>query len=259
MEKQGDTFVLKEDKEIRIDSRAYKMSKSRGNVVNPDQVVAEYGADALRLYEMFMGPLEAVKPWSMDGVCGVRNFLDRVWRLIIDDRAEIMQLNPAVQDAAPTVEQNRMLHKTIKLVTNDIQQMSFNTAIARMMEFTNFFFKEEIRPREAMKKFVLLLSPYAPHLAEELWQALGDCPDFRVSENGTVPFTTKLGENKTLAYEPWPAYDEAMLKQDTIEVPVQVNGKLRGRIQRQPAPTTPPWNLWPAPTPKWQSIYPARK
>ena len=190
------------------------MSKSRGNVVNPDQVVTEYGADALRLYEMFMGPLEAVKPWSMDGVSGVRNFLDRVWRLIIDDRAETMQLNPAVQDAAPTTEQNRMLHKTIKAVTNDIEQMSFNTAIARMMEFTNFFFKEEVRPREAMQKLVLLLSPYAPHLAEELWQALGN--------------------PKTLAYEPWPAYDEAMLKQDTIEVPVQVNGKLRGRIQ---APT----------------------
>ncbi|MGA2797560.1 MAG: class I tRNA ligase family protein [Thermoguttaceae bacterium] len=214
IEKQGETFVLKSDAEIRIDSRAYKMSKSRGNVVNPDQVVAEYGADALRLYEMFMGPLEAVKPWSMDGVSGVRNFLDRAWRLIIDDRAETMQLNPAVQDAPPTAEQNRMLHKTIKVVTNDIEQMSFNTAIARMMEFTNFFFKEDLRPREAMQKFVLLLSPFAPHLAEELWQALGNA--------------------ETLAYEPWPAYDKAMLRQDTIEVPVQVNGKLRGRIQ---APT----------------------
>jgi leucyl-tRNA synthetase len=190
------------------------MSKSRGNVVNPDQVVAEYGADALRLYEMFMGPLEAVKPWSMDGVSGVRNFLDRVWRLIIDDRSETMQLNSTVHDVAPTAEQNRMVHKTIKAVTNDVEQMSFNTAIARMMEFTNFFFKEEIRPKEAMEKFVLLLSPFAPHLGEELWQA--------------------LGRAKSLAYEPWPMYDEAMLKQDTIEIPVQVNGKLRGRIQ---APT----------------------
>jgi len=210
VEKQGDTFVLKADGKIRIDSRAYKMSKSRGNVVNPDQVVAEYGADALRLYEMFMGPLEAVKPWSMDGVSGVRNFLDRAWRLIIDDRSESMQLNPAVQNVAPTVEQNRMVHKTIKVVTNDIEQMSFNTAIARMMEFTNFFFKEEVRPKEAMEKFVLLLYPFAPHLAEEIWQTLGN--------------------PKTLAYEPWPTYDEAMLKQDTIEIPVQVNGKLRGRI-----------------------------
>ena len=211
VEKQGEAFILKADGKIRIDSRAYKMSKSRGNVVNPDQVVAEYGADALRLYEMFMGPLEAVKPWSMDGVSGVRNFLDRAWRLIIDDRAETMQLNPAVRDAAPTAEQNRMLHKTVKAVTNDLEQMSFNTAIARMMEFTNFFFKEEVRPKQAMEQFVLLLSPFAPHIAEELWQALGN--------------------KNTLAYQPWPAFDEAMLKQDTIEVPVQVNGKLRGRIQ----------------------------
>ena len=153
-----------------VDSRAYKMSKSRGNVVNPDQVVSEYGADALRLYEMFMGPLEAVKPWSMDGVSGVRGFLDRVWRMIVDDRAEAMQLLAAVRPVEPTAEQNRMLHKTIQAVTRDLEQMSFNTAIARMMEFTNFFLKEECRPRWAMEQFVLLLSPLAPHLAEELWQ-----------------------------------------------------------------------------------------
>ena len=123
-----------------------KMSKSRGNVVNPDQVVKEYGADALRLYEMFMGPLEAVKPWSMDGVSGVRGFLDRAWRMIVDDRAETMQLAAAVRPAEPTPEQNRMVHKTIQAVTRDLEQMSFNTAIARMMEFTNFFLKEECRP-----------------------------------------------------------------------------------------------------------------
>ena len=148
-----------------------KMSKARGNVVNPDNVVREYGADALRLYEMFMGPLEAVKPWSMDGVSGVRGFLDRAWRMIIDDRAESMQLNAAVQPIEPTAEQNRMLHKTIKAVANDLEQLSFNTAIARMMEFTNFFLKEDVRPKSAMERFVLLLSPFAPHLAEELWQA----------------------------------------------------------------------------------------
>ena len=208
--KQGEVFVLKADPSIRIESRAYKMSKARGNVVNPDQVVKEFGADSLRLYEMFMGPLEAVKPWSTKDVSGVAGFLDRVWRMIIDDRAEETRLNPAVVDIEPTVEQNRMLHKTIQAVTRDIEQMSFNTAIARMMEFTNYFFKVQQRPKVVMERFVQLLSPYAPHLAEELWQ--------------------QLGHAQTLAYEPWPEFDEALLKEDTIEIPVQINGKLRGRI-----------------------------
>jgi leucyl-tRNA synthetase len=210
VEKQGDVFVLKADPSVRIDARAYKMSKSRGNVVNPDAVVKEYGADSLRLYEMFMGPLEAVKPWSMDGVSGVRGFLDRAWRMILDDRAEAVTLHPAVQDVEGSPEQNRLLHKTIHAVTRDLEQMSFNTAIARMMEFTNFFLKAEVRPKTAMERFALLLAPFAPHMAEELWQA--------------------LGHPTTLAYEPWPAYDEAMLREDTVEIPVQINGKLRGRI-----------------------------
>jgi len=187
-----------------------KMSKSRGNVINPDEVVKEYGADSLRLYEMFMGPLEAVKPWSMDGVSGVRGFLDRAWRMILDDRVEAMQLNAAVQDVEASADQNRMLHKTIKAITNDLEQMSFNTAIAKMMEFTNFFFKEAVRPKAAIEKFVLLLSPFAPHMAEELWEA--------------------LGHTTTLAYEPWPTYDEAAIKEDTVEIPIQINGKLRGKI-----------------------------
>jgi leucyl-tRNA synthetase len=211
VEKQGESFVLKNDPRVRVDSRAYKMSKSRGNVVNPDQVVAEYGADSLRLYEMFMGPLEAVKPWSMDGVSGVRGFLDRAWRMIIDDRAETRELNAAVQDVEPTAAQNRVLHKTIRAVSADLEQLSLNTAIARLMEFTNFFFKSETRPRSAMERFVLLLSPLAPHLAEELWQA--------------------LGHPATLAYEPWPGYDESLIREDTIEIPVQINGKLRAKIE----------------------------
>ena len=196
--------------DIELTARADKMSKSRGNVINPDEVVKEYGADSLRLYEMFMGPLEAVKPWSMDGVSGVRGFLDRAWRMILDDRAEAMQLNAAVQDVEPSAEQNRMLHKTIKAITNDLEQMSFNTAIAKMMEFTNFFLKESVRPKVAMEKLVLLLAPFAPHMAEELWEA--------------------LGHTTTLAYEPWPTFDEAALKEDTIEIPIQINGKLRGKI-----------------------------
>ncbi len=194
----------------RVDSRAYKMSKSRGNVVNPDDVIRDYGADSLRLYEMFMGPLEATKPWSTTGVNGVRGFLDRAWRMIISDRSEQMELNPAIQNVPPTDEQNRVLHKTIAAVTKDIESLAFNTAIARMMEFTNFFTRETVRPIVAMEKFVLLLAPFAPHAAEELWQA--------------------LGHTNTLTYEPWPETDERWLKEDTVEIPVQVNGKLRGKI-----------------------------
>jgi leucyl-tRNA synthetase len=210
-EKLGESFVLSADSLIRLESRAQKMSKSRGNVVNPDKVVAEYGADALRLYEMFMGPLEATKPWSMEGVNGVRGFLDRVWRMIASERSETLELNASVQPVEPTPEQNRVLHRTIRDVTQDIERLSCNTAIARMMEFTNVFMKEDVRPRAAMEKLVLLLSPFAPHLAEELWQL--------------------LGHEKTLAYEPWPTYDEDLIKEDTIEVPVQVNGKLRSLIR----------------------------
>jgi leucyl-tRNA synthetase len=187
-----------------------KMSKSRGNVINPDEVVREYGADALRLYEMFMGPLEATKPWSMEGVNGVYNFLGRVWRMIIDDRTETMALNAGVTDGAPNDEELRVLHRTIRAVTEDVAKLSFNTAIARMMEFTNFFTKQDRRPRAVLEPFVLLLSPFAPHMAEELWQA--------------------LGHTQTLAYEPWPKHDEALLVESTIELPVQVNGKVRSKI-----------------------------
>ncbi len=187
-----------------------KMSKSRGNVVNPDTVVKEYGADSMRLYEMYMGPLEDSKPWNTEGVNGVFGFLNRAWRLMIDDRAETMQLNASVVDTPPTPEQNRILHKTIGAVTDDVDKLKFNTAIARMIEFTNFFTKETERPREVLEKFVLLLAPFAPHMAEELWQA--------------------LGHKNTLAYEPWPKFDAELAKEDTIEVPVQINGKVRSKL-----------------------------
>jgi leucyl-tRNA synthetase len=188
-----------------------KMSKSLGNVINPDDVVEKYGADSLRLYEMFMGPLESVKPWSMESVSGVRGFLDRAWRMIVAvSENKPAPLEAAVQNTPLTDEQNRMLHKTIKAVTEDIRNMSFNTAIARMMEFTNFFLKEKIRPKEAMEKFVLILSPFAPHIAEELWQA--------------------LGHKETLAYEPFPTWDEEAIKETSLEIPVSINGKLRSKI-----------------------------
>jgi leucyl-tRNA synthetase len=187
-----------------------KMSKSRGNVINPDDVVSQYGADSLRMYEMFMGPLEQVKPWSMSGVEGVYRFLGRAWRMIVDERADDVTLNPAVQNVPMTAEQERLLHRTIKTVTEDIEKLSFNTAISRLMEFTNEFTKAEPRAKPAMETFVLLLSPFAPHIAEELWQV--------------------LGRAETLAYHQWPEYDEAKIAESEIEVPVQINGKLRAKI-----------------------------
>jgi leucyl-tRNA synthetase len=208
--KVGDSFVLISNDKIRIDSRAHKMSKARGNVINPDSVVSEYGADSLRLYEMFMGPLEATKPWSTKGVNGVRNFLDRVWRLMIDTQSDGNDLLDCIQDVEPTPEQNRVLHSTIMQVTKDIETLGFNTPIARMMEFVNFFTKESVRPKRAMEALVLLLAPYAPHIAEELWHA--------------------LGHDQSLTYAPWPTYDEAMTRTSEIEIPLQINGKVRAKV-----------------------------
>src|SRR5262249_31334442 len=137
--KKGDTFVLTENQEVRVDARAHKMSKSRGNVINPDKIVEDYGADSLRLYEMFMGPLEAVKPWSMKGVEGVYRFLARAWRMIVDAEAEEVRLDPKVRDVAETPEQAKVVARTVAAVTDDLEALGFNTAISRLMEFTNFF------------------------------------------------------------------------------------------------------------------------
>ena len=210
VEKHGEHFVLRDAPTIRVESRAFKMSKSRGNVVNPDQVVRDFGADSLRLYEMFMGPLEATKPWSTTGVGGVRGFLDRCWRLVVDEKADEITLAPQVCDDAPTDEHLRELHRTIDKVTKDIQSLSFNTAIAKMMEFVNFCTPLDRRPRSILEPFVTILSPFAPHLAEELWQILGR------------PAPVSLAA--------WPQVDERWLKDDTIEIPVQVQGKLRSRV-----------------------------
>ncbi|HEY1068101.1 MAG TPA: leucine--tRNA ligase [Pirellulales bacterium] len=210
VEKSGDSYVLKDQPKIRIDARSYKMSKSRGNVINPDDVVREYGADSLRLYEMFMGPLEATKPWSMAGVNGVRGFLDRAWRMIVDPFTDEVTLSPAVHDRGTLADEEKLIQKTIQAVTLDIERLSFNTAIARLMEFVNHFTKLESRPRSALDRFVLLLSPFAPHLAEELWELLG---------NPT-----------TLAYERWPTFDPALVRDDEVEIPVSILGKVRGKV-----------------------------
>jgi leucyl-tRNA synthetase len=187
-----------------------KMSKARGNVVNPDDVVANYGADSLRLFEMFMGPLEATKPWSMRGVEGVYRFLSRVWRLFIDERAEDVRLNETVQGVTPDRDTLRALHKTIQKVTEDLDAMRFNTAISAMMEYSNHLTPLKVRPRKALEPLVLLLAPFAPHLAEELWQT--------------------LGHKQSLAYEPWPTFDPDLVKADEVEIPIQVNGKLRSKL-----------------------------
>jgi leucyl-tRNA synthetase len=186
------------------DSR--KMSKSLGNVVSPDTIVAEYGADSLRLYEMFLGPLEAVKPWSSTGIEGVYRFLNRAWRLIANDEGELLK---SVQDVALTSEQEFTLHTTIKKVGEDIENLSFNTAISQMMICVNEFTSVEIRPREAMEKFVLCLAPFAPHMCEELWRI--------------------LGHDESVALAKFPDYDEAKLVQSNIEIVFQVNSKIRGK------------------------------
>ena len=183
-----------------------KMSKSLKNVVNPDEVISQYGADTFRLYEMFMGPLEASKPWNTRDVPGVHRFLQRVWRAIVGDEDHAGML---VAEAGDEGVENA-LHKLTKKVGEDIEAMKFNTAIAAMMEFTNAVFKAGRICNDQAQRLVLLLAPFAPHVAEEIWM--------------------RLGNGQSLAHEPWPQYDEAMIAQDTVELPVQINGKLRARI-----------------------------
>ncbi len=225
-----------------------KMSKSRGNVVNPDDILREYGADAFRLYEMFMGPLEMVKPWNTKGVEGVYRFLGRVWRLFVDEKSETefeqnqtaqgdgrartrwtdIELSAAIQDSPATPAQLKTLHACIKKVTEDLDGFRFNTAISALMIFVNDAITWETKPAAVLRDFLILLQPFAPHLAEELHAKL----------SAPAP---------TLAYEPWPKFDPALLVEDTVEIPVQVNGKLRDKIVvpaaalRRPTSKPPPW------------------
>lgn len=203
VEDRGGTFYAR-GTEVALEVQVEKMSKSLKNVVNPDDVVAEFGADTLRMYEMFMGPLEAVKPWQTSGCDGIHRFLGRVWRVFIDD--ETGELRAPAE--TPT-EAKRALHLAIKETTEGIEALRFNTPISRMMEFVNLL-KGASPAREDGEKLLLILSPYAPHIAEELWQRTGH-PD-------------------SLAYAPWPAWDPAQLVEDTLEIAVQVMGKLRGTV-----------------------------
>ncbi|MEX2115495.1 MAG: leucine--tRNA ligase [Bacteroidota bacterium] len=196
------------------DSR--KMSKSRGNVINPDVVVQEYGADSMRLFEMFMGPLEEMKPWSTRSVEGVYRFLNRVWRLFINEEGRI---DDSMRGEQPTKEFERLFHQTVKKMGEDIESLRFNTAISQLMIFVNEAYKLERKPRPMMEQFILLLSPFAPHMSEEIWK--------------------RLGHASSLVYAPWPVYELAKTIESIVEIVFQVNGKVRSRMQ-VPAGTPEP-------------------
>ncbi|HTR98970.1 MAG TPA: leucine--tRNA ligase [Bacteroidota bacterium] len=201
-------FVKLRHQGVILGEDSRKMSKSRGNVVNPDDVVLSYGADSLRLFEMFMGPLEEMKPWSTRGVEGVHRFLNRVWRLYVRDDDSI---DPSLKETAVTPELSSLYHYSVKKIGDDIEGLRFNTAISQMMIFVNEVMKSESRPRQMLEPFILLLAPFAPHIAEELWE--------------------RLGHGSTLAFERWPSYDPAMLRSTIAEIVVQVNGKVRSRVE----------------------------
>lgn len=185
-----------------------KMSKSKGNVVNPDDIIDSHGADTLRLYEMFMGPLDASIAWSTNGLDGSRRFLDRVWRLLVEENGE---LNPKIQAVEESGELEKIYHQTVKKVTEDYEGLRFNTAISQLMVFINEAYKSTVLPKHFIEGFVKMLSPITPHVAEELWE--------------------KLGHSDTIAYEAWPAFDEAKLVDDEVEIVIQINGKVKAKLR----------------------------
>ena len=185
-----------------------KMSKSLKNVVNPDEIISQYGADTFRLYEMYMGPLDAAKPWNTRDVPGLFKLCQRIWRLVIDEQTD--NLSDALTNEEPSEATLRILHKTIKRVSRDLEQLKLNTAIAALFDFVNHMTPLDARSRSVLEPFVLLVSPFAPHLSEELWR--------------------RLGHSETLAFEPWPSFDEALARDEQVEIAVQVTGKIKARL-----------------------------
>jgi leucyl-tRNA synthetase len=206
-EPQPDTFVHKETQES-LKRVVAKMSKALKNVVNPDEIIGEFGADTFRLYEMYMGPLDAAKPWNTRDVPGLFKLCQRIWRLVIDEETDA--LSPALVEDEPDRAALHVLHRTIKKVGEDIEHLKLNTAIAAIFDFVNEMTPLKRRPRKVIEPFVLVIAPFAPHLAEELWQ--------------------RLGHPGSLALEPWPAYDDALTRKDELELAVQVTGKIKARI-----------------------------
>lgn len=213
IEKKGDGYVLKANPNIKVDASTFKMSKSRGNVVNPDNIVKDYGADAFRLYEMYLGPLEAQKPWNTRDIVGMSRFLESVWRNLIGEDRDGQSPETGstrITDSELPEALDRQLHRTIKKVGEDIEGLRFNTAIAELIKLNNELKGLPSVPQWFAEQFTLLLAPFAPHLAEEIWQ--------------------RLDHDQSLARHAWPTYEPAKLVESTLELPVQVNGKLRSRI-----------------------------
>ncbi|MBK6772764.1 MAG: class I tRNA ligase family protein [Ignavibacteria bacterium] len=188
-----------------------KMSKSRGNVINPDDVIKEFGADSMRLFEMFMGPLEATKPWSTKGIEGLSRFLNRVWRLVTDENTGLIK--SGIVNEVPEIKEKKLLHKTIKKVTEDIEDgdMKFNTAISYLMVMVNEMYKMEKICRSTIENFIILLSPFSPHICEELWE--------------------KLGNTNSIQFASWPGYETQYVIEDSVTVVFQVNGKIRAKME----------------------------
>ncbi len=204
----GNRALHKENGE-RLQFQVEKMSKAKGNVVNPDSIIDTYGADSFRLYEMFMGPLEMSKPWNTQSIEGVRRFLERTWRLVFDEEA--LELRRDLEPGFGSAETEKLLHKTIKGVTEDIEALRMNTAISKMMVLVNALTKEETKPRESIEALLKLLAPFAPHICEELWEA--------------------LGHGRSISKEHWPSYDPSLCRDDMVTIVVQVNGKKRDAFE----------------------------